>query len=322
MAVAFKRKSGFRLTMLKPNTTLVVYVLCGLTWLLAGIFLPGFTSPGHLRFVLELAAMLGIAAGGQTAVVIAGAIDLSVGALITTSAIFGSMLSNIIGGSGIEAIALALLTTIALGALNGFGVAFLRIHSLVMTLAMGTILTGVLLVVGQGLPVSTNNPLMLWLANSHVMGITASIWVWLGVSVGLIVILNFTVIGRWAYAVGTSPRASELSGVNNRLTLVVVFALSGFTAGLTGLLLAGNTRQGYIGIGDPYLLLSVAAVVVGGTSIFGGQGGYLGTIAGSVLLTTVTSLITIVNVSPGARAIFLGGLILCLVTLYARESRS
>jgi ribose transport system permease protein len=184
-------------------------------------------------------------------------------------------------------------------------------------------LTGTILVVDQGLPVSASgNPAMIWLANGHIAGVTVSIWCWGAVSVLLFAVLNYTVVGKWAYAVGSSVRASELSGVNSHQTLITVYALSGFTAGLTGILLAGNTMEGYIGIGTPYLLLSVATVVVGGTSIFGGQGGILGTIAGSILLTTVISLITIMNVSAGARSIFLGALILGLVTLYAREARS
>jgi ribose transport system permease protein len=312
-----------RLRRLRVAPALVAYLLCGVIWLVAGFFFPGFASAGHLRYMLELAAMLGIVAGGQTAVVVAGGIDLSVGSLIAISAIFGSMLSNTLGGAGIEAITLAVLTTTVLGALNGVGVSLLRIHPLVMTLAMGTILTGTILVVDQGLPVSASgNRAMIWLANGHIAGVTVSIWCWGVVSLLLFAVLNDTVVGKWAYAVGTSVRASELSGVDSHQTLIAVYALSGFTAGLTGILLAGNTMEGYIGIGTPYLLLSVAAVVVGGTSIFGGQGGILGTIAGSILLTTVTSLITIMNVSAGARSIFLGALILGLVTLYAREGRS
>src|SRR5262249_21982405 len=119
----------------------------------------------------------------------------------------------------------------------------------------------------------------------------------------------------------TNPRASELSGVNRGLTEVVVFGASGLTAGLSGTLLSGVTRQGCISIGDPYLLTSIAAVVIGGTSILGGRGSYLGTIAGAILLVTITSLITVINASAAWRNILLGLLVLALLALYARESR-
>jgi ribose transport system permease protein len=136
-----------------------------------------------------------------------------------------------------------------------------------------------------------------------------------------IVLLRLTVIGKWAYAFGSNPRASELSGADRLTTNLVLYGTSGLTAGLTGTLLSGVTRQGYIGIGDPYLLMSIAAVVIGGASILGGRGSYVGTIAGAILLITVTSLITVINASAGLRNIFLGLLVLGLLVLYAREGR-
>lgn len=298
---------------------LLIWAICGLIWLAAGATLPGFASLAHMRYVLELAAMLGIVAAGQTVVIVTGGIDLSVGAVVTVAAIAGPALSEALGDSGPGSVALLLALTAAIGACNGAGVAWLRIHPMIMTLATATILTGALLLLSAGTAVSVRNPAVLFLANGRVAGVSVSILVWALVAAASIFLLRRTVIGMGAHAVGSSPRASLLSGVGERLVYVVAYALSGFTAGLAGVLLSGTTMQGYIGIGDPYLLLSIAAVVVGGTSILGGQGGYGGTIAGTLLLTTITSLITVINVSQGIRNVVLGLLVLALLTVYARE---
>ncbi len=306
---------------LGTKPTVVMYAACVLVWVIAGFAFPGFSTPGHLRYILELSAMVGIVAAGQTVVIITAGIDLSVGAIITFAAVVGPALAVALGSEGIGPLLLLLALTAAVGAVNGMAVAWLRIHPMIMTLATATILTGVMLLLSGGTAVAVHSPVVIWLANGHVAGISGSIIIWAVVAVATWFLLRRTVLGMWIHAVGTSARASELSGVNATLVHVAAYAISGFTAGLTGVLLSGTTMQGYIGIGDPYLLLSIAAVVVGGTSILGGQGGYGGTIAGSILLTTVFSLITVINISAGWRSVVLGLLVLGLLALYAREGR-
>jgi ribose transport system permease protein len=311
--------SVLRSTLATP--TVILCIVCALLWLVAGLFFPGFASLGHLRYMLELSAILGIVAAGQTLAVITAGIDLSVGAMITFAAIFGPSITLAIGDSGIFSIALLLAVTSAIGAVNGAAISILRFHPMIMTLASATILTGVMLLISGGSAVAVHSPVVIWLAQDHIAGVSVSILVWAAVALAISFLLRRTVIGLWMYAIGASPRASELSGVDERLVLIVVYAISGCTAGLTGVLLSGVTMQGYIGIGDPYLLMSVAAVVVGGTSILGGAGGYVGTAAGSILLTTVTSIITVIDVSAGWRSVLLGLLVLGLLALYAREAR-
>lgn len=296
---------------------LLCVVLCG-----AGeIAFPGFAALGHLRYMLEMSAILGIVAGGQTVVVLTSGIDLSVGAMITFAAILGPSVTLLVGDDGVLSLPLLLLITSAIGALNGLGVSVLRMHPMIMTLATATTLTGVMLLISGGTAVGVHSPIVVWLANGQLAAIPVGILVWIMVAAFLMIMLRRTVLGIWIYAVGTSQRASELSAVNERIVHVAAYAISGFASGLTGVLLSGITMQGSIGIGDPYLLMSIAAVVVGGTSILGGQGGYGGTIAGSILLTTLTSLITVVNISAGGRDILLGLLVLGLLGLYARETQ-
>ena len=299
----------------------LLYAICALLWLAEGIAFPGFASLGHLRYMLELSAILGIVAAGQTLVVITAGIDLSVGAMIAFAAFFGPSISRAMHDDGFVSIVLLLMVTSLIGAANGAAIGLLRIHPMILTLASATILTGVMLLVSGGTAVSVHSPLVIWLAQGHFQGISISILAWVVVAAAVGVLLRGTSIGMWMYAVGSSARASELSGVHEKLVLIVVYAMSGGFAGFAGVLLSGVTMQGYIGIGDPYLLLSIAAVVVGGTSILGGHGGYAGTIAGSILLTTITSIITVIDVSAGWRSIVLGLLVLGLLALYAREGR-
>ena len=309
----------FRRFVAKPTVTM--YAVCAMLWVIAGIALPGFASLGHLRYVLELSSILGIVAAGQTIVVITGGIDLSVGAMITFAAVLGPTITLALNDDGAFSIPLLLLVLSLVGAINGAAISWLRIHPMIMTLATATIMTGVMLLASGGTAVSVTSPIVTWLANGHIANVSVSIVVWAMVAMAASFLLRRTVLGLWIYAVGSSPRASELSAVNHRLVHLAVYAISGFTAGLTGVLLSGVTMQGYIGMGDPYLLMSVAAVVVGGTSILGGQGSYAGTVAGSILLTTLTSMTTVINISAGARSILLGLLVLGLLALSAREAK-
>jgi ribose transport system permease protein len=122
------------------------------------------------------------------------------------------------------------------------------------------------------------------------------------------------------YAVGHSPKAAYMSGVNVRLTTVSVYAISGLLAALTGVLLTGYTKTSYLNIGDPYQLSSIAAVVVGGTSILGGFGSYIGTIAGSIIITTIQGLLPILSISEAGRQVVSGSIILVLLLIYGRAT--
>jgi ribose transport system permease protein len=257
---------------------------------------------------------------GQTFVIIAGGIDLSVAALVTVAAVSLPLLS--LGGdpTGVSGIVAVLAMTTLIGLANGLGVAFLRVHPMIMTLAMATFLQGLLIIVAGGSAVSLTAPVVKWLGNARPLGIPAGIGLWVIVAAGALYVLHMTPLGARILAVGANPLAARLAGVPVSATLCFVYALSGFSAGLAGVLLLGMNGQGYVGIGDPYVLASIAAVVLGGTSILGGSGSYAGTIPGATLLVTITALITVLNVSPGWRMILFGALILALLLLSGRET--
>jgi ribose transport system permease protein len=303
------------------NRAFLTFLIVALVWTVAGFAKPGFGSYGHLRYLLELAAVIGLVAIGQTYVVIAGGIDLSVGAIVTVSAVGVPLVALSGDSSGAIAVLLILAAATGIGLLNGLGVAYLRIHPMIMTLAMATFLQGVLILIAGGTAISAQNPLLAWLGNARVIGIPAGVILWAAASAVALTVLHATPFGARLYALGANPLASALSGINVRTATMAVYAVSGLTAGLAGILILGMNGQGYVGIGDPYLLASIAAVVLGGTSILGGSGTYAGTIPGAVLLVTITALITVVNASAGWRSILFGSLILLLLLLSGRDSQ-
>ncbi|MFB9792146.1 ABC transporter permease [Shinella granuli] len=303
------------------NPSLLTFLLVALVWLVASLTLRGFGAYGHLRYLLELAAVIGIVAAGQTLVILMGGIDLSVGAVITVTAILLPLISPAADPTGLVGIVLALALATGIGLLNGAGAAYLRVPPIIMTLAMATFLQGLLVIVAGGSAVTVSNPAVILLGQARPLGIPAGILLWIVVSIVVLLIIHRMPLGARFLALGANPLAARLSGVSVARNTLLLYALSGFFAGLAGILVLGMNRQGYVGIGDPYLLMSIAAVVLGGTSILGGRGTYAGTIPGAILLVTTTALITVVNASPGWRSIMFGSLILALLLISGREAR-
>lgn len=306
------------LAILRSRPFLTVVIVAAV-WIGASFASRGFGAYGHLRYLVELGAVIGLVAAGQTFVVIAGGIDLSVAAIVTVSAISLPLLSWPADPTGLASVLAVLVLTTVIGAVNGLGVALLRVHPMIMTLAMATFLQGLLIIIAGGSAVTAENPLVHWLGNARPAGIPAGIVLWVIVSAIVLTVMHATPFGARIFAMGANPLAASLSGVPVASTTLAVYGISGFTSGLAGVLVLGMNGQGYVGIGDPYLLASIAAVVLGGTSILGGLGTYAGTIPGAVLLVTITALITVVNASPGWRSILFGSLILGLLLLSGRE---
>ena len=299
--------------------SLVAYAVVIGLWVAASFLIRGFGAYAHLRYIVELAAIIGLVGIGQTVAVIGGGIDLSVSAVITVTAIVLPIMTFAGDSTGLGAIGLALLVAAGIGAINGLGIGYLGLPPLIMTLAMATILQGLLVIIAGGSAISVSNPTLTWLGSARLLTISASIILW-AILAGLCLFwLHGTRSGALVFAIGTNPTVSKLSGVPIRQLTVFIYVVSGVCSGLAGLLLLSMNGQGYVGIGDPYLLSSIAAVVLGGTSILGGRGTYFGTIAGAILLVTMTALITVVNASEGWRSLILGGLILGMLPLSGRD---
>jgi ribose transport system permease protein len=310
------------LAKLMRNPPLLTTLLVLLVLVAASIGIRGFGSFGHLRYLLELAAVIGIVAAGQTLVILMGGIDLSAGAVMTVSAILLPVLSPVFDPTGISGIVLILGIATLIGFGNGAGAAYLGVPPIIMTLAMATFLQGLLVIVAGGSAVSVTNAAVIWLGQARPLGIPAGVVLWAIVSVFVLLLIHRLPIGARFLALGANPLAARLSGVSVTKHTLILYALSGLFSGLAGILILGMNRQGYVGIGEPYVLTSIAAVVLGGTSILGGRGTYAGTIPGAVLLVTTTALITVINASPGWRNIMFGALILALLLISGREART
>lgn len=283
---------------------------------------PGFAAPNHLLLILNLAAFLGFAAAGQSVVIMSGGIDLSVSSVITLAGVVSATLMN---GSD-EGLAVAAAVSIAIGvligAINGAGIAFLGIHPMVMTLGMTSIAQGAALIYTNGAPKGSAAPLLRFIATGRVFGgLPIVVLLWAAAAAFLILAMHGSVWGRRLYALGNSPKAAFYSGIRVSWMQVSLYVISGFSAALTGVLLTGYTRTSYLTIGDPYQMNSIAAVVIGGSSILGGKGSYIGTVAGCVIIVLLQSILPILSVPEAGRRIIFGVLVLALLLLYGRGAK-
>lgn len=301
---------------------LIALLLAVLLFLLGGLIRPGFVSFDQAVNILRLSAFLGIISAGQTLVILSGGegIDLSVGAIVTLGAI---LVFRVVSGENIMIIPgllLALGVGAAIGVANGVGVIYLGVPPLVMTLGMAGVVQGIILVVTQGQLQGESAPLMSTLiARPLVFGIPGVIFFWLLLGGLLWLLLNRTRYGKQLYAIGVNRTTARLSGVRVPLMVVVTFALSGLLAALGGFMVLGFTQNVFLNLGDRYLFPSIAAVVIGGTILAGGKGGYFGTMSGALVLTLITSLLTAVQLPEAFRQIILGVTLLVLLSVYGRQ---
>ena len=273
-----------------------------------------FLNPVYLLQQLQVGAFLGIVAAGMMLVILLGHIDLSVPWTLAAAA----MMATAVGGP--MAIPVGLGIGVAVGLFNGIGVAFLRVPSMIFTLGVNALLRGLMVVHTGGFAPQTHaTDLMTFLATGHLLGIPMALLVWALLSLGIVFMLRRTVLGRYIYAIGNREAAAYLSGVPTRWVLVGAFALCGFCAGLAGVLLAGYSTKAYQGMGDAYLLPSIAAVVIGGTHILGGRGRYAGTVVGAILITLLSSVLSVMQMPEAGRQIIYGLVIIVMLLAYGRS---
>jgi ribose transport system permease protein len=280
----------------------ITFLVLLILWAYSLFRVAGFRTVEYNLFTLRVAAFLGIVAAGQTLVVLMGGIDLSVAAVVTMAGVIGGNLLAQVGEAG--GIVLTLVICALVGVANGIGVVTLRLPPLVMTLASLNVIQGVLLVYNAGKPVSGRSDFL----NYWALGV---------ISVVCAVLLYGTPYGRGVYAIGNNPRAALLSGAPVGRVQIVTYALCSLLAGVAGLLILGRTGYSSKTAGDPYLLMSIAAVVIGGTSILGGRGKFIGTIGGALVLTILVNVLTVENIPEAGRMIVQGALILILLIAYA-----
>jgi ribose transport system permease protein len=283
---------------------------------------PGYLSDQRVGSILRFSAPLAFLAAGQTLVMLTAGIDLSVSATATAAAYI--MAGQASRGTA-AALAIAVLVGLVIGLVNGIGVGIFRVQPLIMTLGMAGIVSGLLTVSAQsfvtGVPLVPT--LVRDLSAGNLIGevIPNSLLLWAPVAALILLGLRYSGYGRMLYAVGDNPVACRLAGVRVWQVLLVTYVLCAILAAVGGVLYVGLTNAADLQLASPYLLPSVAAVVIGGTSIFGGVGGYSGTIMGAIILVVLDSLLTLLDATQAFKQILYGLIILALAWLYATSTR-
>jgi ribose transport system permease protein len=315
-----------RISISPPVAALILAVVL---FLFSGLLPNGFGSDlkvaqAQATNIGRLAVFLGVIAAGQTLVIISGSegIDLSAGSVVTLTAILTYIIVN-----GLDARVLpALLVALAIGALvgfvNGVGITFLKISPFVMTLGMSGVVTGAIIVITHGSVSGKVAPLMTRLIArplSPSLQIPNAIIIWILFGLLMWLLLERTTFGKNLFAIGVNRVTARLSGVDVTAMNLATYALAGALAGFGGFLLVGNTGVVHLQLGQPFLFPSIAAVAVGGTLLSGGKGSYWGTMAGAIVLTLITSLLTTMQMPDSVRRMVLGGTLLILISVYGRQ---
>lgn len=312
---AYTHQSRWLSRIRRTDPVVLTAAVLAAVWIYSLMRVEGYRTLDYNLFTLRVTAFLVIVAAGQTMVVLTGGIDISVAGTIGLAGVVGGVLITNVGEVG--GILLTLLIAMGVGLINGLGAVVLRLPPLVMTLATLSIIQGGLLIYNAGNPVSGNSQILTRLANDSAWRIPMPVVVAAVVIVMGVFLLRRTTYGRGVYAVGNNPRAAALSGVPVALVQISTYILSSLCAGITGLLLLGWTGYSYLNMGDPYLLTSIAAVVVGGTSILGGRGTLIGTVLGALLLNILVNILVVEQIPEAGRIMVQGALILLLLIVYS-----
>ena len=288
-----------------------------LVW--AGIAIPSFLLPERLLLLGEQVAPLALVALGQTIVVLIAGLDLSVGPVLTLNLVLAAGLTH---GRN-ELLPLAIFACLAIGAaigtVNGLLVVLVRIPALIATLAMATIVGGVAWVYTNGAPNGSVPSILQFAASGRWGVVPAADVIVVVVFLLVMLLLTKTVFGRQLYAMGANLRTAQLTGIRTHRISVAAYALSGLLAAAGGLLLGGYVAIGSLKAGETYVLNSLAVVLIGGTSLSGGEGGVLGTLIGVAIFAVLTALLIQLGVPIAVRSVLLATIVIVGAVLQGRR---
>lgn len=287
--------------------------------ILSEVIRPGIVSPNWAGVMIRGAVPLAILAGCQTMTMLTAGIDLSVGAVASMS---GFLVATLVADTGLPAaILIALAVSAIVGFVNGIGAGVFKVHPLIMTLGMSLVVLG-LANVWQLIRVQTGSgvPTEFRQVGANMIGgfIPVSLLVFIPLALVIMFILNRTGFGRLLYAIGDNEVASRLSGAKSWQVLTVLYIISAVLAGVAGFLYSGLTNVASVTLADSALLPSVAAAVIGGTSILGGRGNYSGTMVGALILTVIASILSSLGYPEAVRQILFGSMIVFVAAAYTR----
>lgn len=284
---------------------------------------PQFLKLSNLVNVLRQMALYGVVSIGMTFVILTAGIDLSVGSIIGIVAIIVTQLLN--GGvSPVLAMAIALIAGSALGAFNGLGITLGRIPAFIMTLGVMVMGRGLAMTLANGEPISLSDPAteaVGWIGTGFFLTIPVPVWIFASVAFMASLTLRYSPYGRCIYAVGSNEEASRLSGIHVLFVKTSVYVVSGLLAALTAIIFVARLSVAEPTAGTAIELEAIAISVIGGASLFGGEGTVSGTILGAAILAVLANILNLTGVSPFTQQIIKGAIIIAAVFLEILKER-
>ena len=318
-------QSDDRATARVSAQSITVVIIFGLT--LALIFLSRFVSPSfggwsQMETVLYLSSFLVFCAFGQGLVILVRGLDLSVASVITLGGVLTTTLMDGSNAGLWYTVPLILCLCAGVGLFSGIGVAVFKIPPFIVTMSVGLIVYSLTLGLTNGTPRGYPAPALTELVQGHLFGVPVPVYLLLVFVVAATLLQSYSAFGRRLNAVGNNPTAAYIAGLPSSALIIAAYATSALFSGFAGMMLAGYSNGATLRMGDAYLLPSIAAVVLGGSSILGGKGSFLGTVGGALLLTTLAMILSALGIQQGWKTIVEGGVILIALVVLREQSRA
>jgi ribose transport system permease protein len=297
------------------NQAVSMLLILIVMWFLLSLLSPYFFTVGNLSEITLQTAVIGIIAAGQTLVILSGGIDLSVGSVFACSGVAGGLVFQVTGNLWLTSGA-TLLTGAALGSLNGLFITRLRVPPFIATLGMLGMARGLALILSRGIPIFGLSKEYLWIGQGKLFDLVPIPTLILLAVYGLVFfIARYTRFGRFIYAAGSNAEAAKLSGINLGRVILVTYALSGLFCGVGAMIEAARLGTVQPAGGNGYELLAIGAVVIGGTSLFGGEGNVIATLIGALLETTIRNGLNLLGVNAFWQYVVNGAVIIAAVAV-------
>lgn len=310
---------------IKQNKMLPAIIACIVLFILGELLSPGYISQDNIGNIIASAGILSLAAAGQTLVILSGndGIDMSVGQIMSLSAVASYMLLN--GNDARIPLALIIISVVGsiIGFINGLGIVFAGLPPLIMTLGMSAVIQGIVFASNAGgTPIGKASPLLLKIASGRIFGPLRYLGI-IGIIAVIVIelLLRKTKYGHQLYKIGNNRAAARLCGIPTNKIVLITYSLSGLLSALAGFFLLGYAGTANLDLGGSYTLLTIAAVVIGGTQLSGGEGGYIGTFIGAILLRLLTTVLVTVGLSDSVRNTLVGVFLMLTLLAYARAPK-
>ena len=307
-------------TLFKKNGRILInYAIAVIIFIIMTFIYPEFGQGSHIRVLLIDLAIVGFFALGQTFPVLTGGIDLSIPWMMNSAAVVVNQAINDHDAGVVSIIIIVILGACIVGIINGFGVAYLKVHPMIMTFGMNSILRGLLLSWTGGTSGGFSPDGLKTFAKTSI-GIIPLVFIAFVVAVVLLtLVLTRTTYGKQLYALGNCRKAAFFSGVHVKRNIMFAYGISGLCAALGGLVMSGRVGQSYLGMGDSYMFVTLAVVAVGGVSLSGGSGKVTGTAGGALIITLLLSMMTTFNISTGVQQILYGAVLLFAIAMSTKR---